>query len=67
MTKLHRIPRAVAAAYEASDDDALRVLLDLKPCEISPLGAAGPCPYAPTSAGIISWAKAVSLRDELEK
>ena len=66
MTSRHRVPRAVIEAYEARDNDTLHALLDLKPWEVSPLDADGPCPYSPTSAGTMSWAKAAALREELE-
>ena len=61
-----KIPRAVIEAYDAGDDDTLRALLDLRPWEVSPLDADGPCPYSPTSAATMSWAKAVALREELK-
>ena len=67
MTKRRRTPRVVIEAYEAGDDEALRALLDLKPWEVSPLDADGLCPYSPTSAGTMSWAKAAALREELER
>ena len=67
MTKRRRIPRAVIEAYEAEDDDTLRALLDLKPWEVSPLDADGPCPYSPTSAGARSWPKAMALQEEFAR
>ena len=67
MTKRRRIPHAVIQAYEAGDNDTLRALLDLKPWEVSPLDADGPCPYSPTSRGAKSWPKAAALREELER
>lgn len=61
-----RITAAMQKAFDDGDERTLSRLLNLKPWEISPIGAYGKCDYPRGSGGAESWDQAVALRRQLE-
>lgn len=61
-----RITPAAVEAFKAGDVAELRKALQLRPWETSPLDAVGVCPWPERSAGALSWASSVRLREELQ-
>ena len=62
----HGITAAALAAFKAGNRKALHHELRLRPWAVSPLDAAGECPWPPTTAGATSWPSSVALREALE-
>jgi hypothetical protein len=60
-----RYSREVLEAFLNEDEEELDRLLGLRPWEVSPLRAIGPCPYQPTTMGFETWPKAQALRAQL--
>jgi len=61
-----RITASAATAFLAGDPLALSHALRLPPWQVSPLDAAGECPYPAGAAGARTWADSVELREQLE-
>jgi len=60
-----RITPAAVEAYRAGNRLELHRALNLPPWQASPLDAVGACPWPERSAGALSWASSVRLREEL--
>lgn len=66
MTEIH-LPAGAVEAFARGDAGDLAKLLQLRPWQVNALDAVGPCPWAGTCAGAISWPQAVLVRRALEK
>lgn len=62
----NRITPAAVEAFKAGNRLELHRALNLPPWQASPLDAVGVCPWPEQSAGALSWASSVRLREELQ-
>jgi hypothetical protein len=61
------LPAGAVEAFARGDAIELAKLLQLRPWQVNPIDAVGPCPWPAHTEGARSWPMAVHVRRALER